>query len=100
MDINSILILFVLIVHFSQGRKTTFLEGKSLKIISLSPSLTPTEGTELICANEKLNSFNVPWLSYPELNSLYVLDSHNTMHFFFFKLITANIQLLFVWVFH
>lgn len=60
MEINSILVLFVLMVYFSQGRKTTFLEGKSLKIISLSPSLTPTEGTKLTCADEMLNSLNLP----------------------------------------
>ena len=60
MEINSILILFVFIVYFSQGRKATLQEGKSLKIIPLSSSLTPAEGTELICADEMLNSFSLP----------------------------------------
>ena len=60
MEINSILILFVFIVYFSQGRKATLQEGKSLKIIPLSSSPTPAEGTELICADEMLNSFSLP----------------------------------------
>ncbi|KAI4581517.1 hypothetical protein MJG53_009960 [Ovis ammon polii x Ovis aries] len=76
----------------TEGRKTTLQEGKSLKIISLSSSLTPTEGTELICADETLNSFSLPCLCQPEFKSLHMLDSHNTMHLFF-TLITANIQL-------
>ena len=93
MEINSILILFVFIVYFSQGRKTTLQEGKSLKIISLSSSLTPTEGTELICADEMSNSFSLPCLCQPQFKSLHMLDSHNTTHVFF-TLITDNIQLL------
>lgn len=64
MEINSILILFMLIFYFfSQGRKRTLLEGKSLRTIFLFPSLTPKQGSIPLACHDSTNKGTSPVLT-------------------------------------